>query len=178
MSLSSPLSTGDSWRSGSMSWRNERQFKFDDRDIWRLGLTSMSTCTTPVDLRFGRLRLWIMACVVGPLRLSFSFSFSAVMDSSVNRSDCTSINKLSQLTFIVVGPVRGHVRIFLGGNVLGWVLSSRGGWYIRGFEWILSSSVRWRCRLLRVARRIFKLELENLIVLVYNIERVYEHIYK
>lgn len=50
-----------------------------------MNFTSMSTCTTPVDLRFGRLRRWIIACVAWPLRLSFSLSFSVHRDSLISR---------------------------------------------------------------------------------------------
>lgn len=118
----------------------------------------MSTCTTPVDRRLGRLRRWITACVAWPLRLSFSFSFSSVKDSSINKIRyCKSIIHPAVLTFIIIGSVWCQGCIFLGRNMVGWVLSSWDGWYVCGFKWVLSSAVsrgRWWMLLLilRVAR--------------------------
>lgn len=162
-SLSSPLSTGDSWRqSGSISWVRERKLwkLFSKRLIDYLS-TSISTCTTPVDLRLGRLRRWIIAWVVWPLRLSFSLSFSVEFVSLINLLDLQGLKDISLRTFIVIRSIRRNRRF-----ILGWVLSSWSCWYNRSFERILRCSVsRWSWRLWRIAGsgcwcRFFDFELE------------------
>lgn len=70
----------------------------------RVLLTSMSTCTTPVDRRFGRRRRWMTACVAWALRLSFSLSFSAQNQTNTSSVHCEpSARIINNSTFVLIG---------------------------------------------------------------------------
>lgn len=68
------------------------------------------------------------------------------------------------LTFIVVRSIR-RWWVLVGGNIFWWVLSSRGGWYVGGLEWILDGAIgwgRWRLGVTRPRRLwIFGFELKQ-----------------
>lgn len=104
------------------------------KSLINVQFTSMSTWTTPVDLRFGRRRRWIIACVVWPPRLSFSLSFSVEFISFIEMWDRPGsraffVSPLSSSDRFVVADVSFSVEFCrLGAAVMIVVLS--GSWVV------------------------------------------------